>query len=137
VGWATAAVRQRIGRRGAALLFFAFLDLVYCWSLLDPPASARRSPSFVFLAGVAPLWAWAAAWGGVGVTCLVFALRREDAPAFTAAIGLKVMWGLLFAGGWLFAGLERGYVSAAVWLAFASLVGLLAGWPEVPRGESD
>lgn len=127
------ALRQRIGRRGAALLFFAFLDTVYCWSLLDPSASARRSSAFLFLGDVAPLWTWAAAWGAVGATCLVCAFLRRDEVAFSAAISLKVMWGLLFVGGWLFAGVERGYVSAAVWIALALLVGLLAGWPEPPR----
>jgi len=39
----------------------------------------------------------------------------------------------LFAGGQAFANLDRGYVSAAVWLALAFLVGLIAGWPEPPN----
>lgn len=124
----------RLGRRGCALGFFAFLDLVYCWALLFPSETARRTDPLVYLAGVLPLWVWAILWGSVGVTCLVFAFRWEDSPGFAAAIGLKVLWGLMYLGGWLFADLERGYVSAAIWLAFAAFVGLLAGWPE-PNGK--
>ena len=128
----TTMLRERVGRRGAALLFFAFLDLIYCWSLLDPPRSTRDTAASVFLASILPLWLWALVWGIVGVICLVGAFRRRDEWAYTAAIAVKVLWGSLFAGGWLFADLERGYVSAAVWFALALLVALIAGWPEPP-----
>lgn len=125
-------VRHRVGRRGAALLFFAFLDLVYCWSLLDPPRSTRDNAAYAFLASILPLWTWGLVWGAVGIVCLISAFRRHDEVAYTAAIAVKVLWGLLFTGGWLFADVERGYVSAAVWLALALLVALIAGWPEPP-----
>lgn len=126
-------LRQRVGRRGAALLFFAFLDLVYCWSLLDPPRSTRGTVAYAFLASILPLWAWGLMWGAVGVVCLICAFLRHDEIAYTAAISVKVLWGSLFTGAWLFASMERGYVSAAVWLALALLVALIAGWPEPPR----
>lgn len=127
------ASQQRIGRRGAALLFFAFLDLVYCWSLLTPSAAARDSPSLRFIAGIAPLWVWAGLWGAVGLVCLCCAFLRRDQVGFTAAIAIKVMWGLLLVGAQAVGGVDRGYVSAAVWLALALLVGLISGWPEPPR----
>ncbi|MFG3702373.1 hypothetical protein ACLMMQ_29985 [Bacillus mobilis] len=127
---AASGLRRRVGHRGSALLFFAVLDLVYCSSLLFPSPQARRGVSLMFLSGLMPLWAWAAAWGGVGLLCLVQAFRPSDQAAFAAAIGLKVMWGGVTLGGWLVGGVDRGYVQAAVWLAFAGFVGIIASWPE-------
>ncbi len=128
----TGTLRHRVGRRGAALLFFAFLDMVYCWSLFTP-GPARHSPALRFFSDVAPLPVWAGLWGIAGLLCLVSAFRRHDQVGFTAAITIKVMWGLMFAGGQLFGDVERGYVSTAVWLAMALLVLDIAGWPETPR----
>jgi len=122
--------RHRVGRRGAGLLFFALLDLVYAYSLLAPTDAARNSESFRFIADILPLWGWAIAWAAVGVTCLVQAFAAHDRVGFAAAMGLKVLWGVLFLLGGLVAGLERGYVSAAIWLTFAAWIGVIATWPE-------
>jgi hypothetical protein len=127
------SVGHRLGRRGGALLFFAMLDLFYFFNLMFPSKLARSSGTFVFLATVVPLWTWALLWGVVGVVCLVCAFRRRDQVGFSAAIGLKVLWGLVCMGAWWWGGVERAYVTAVVWLAFAGLVGILAGWPE-PNG---
>lgn len=127
-------MRRQVGHRGSALLFFAVLDFVYCYALLAPSASARQSGQLAFLATVLPLWGWAIGWGAVGLVCLVQAFRRRDQIAFTAAIGLKVMWGLVSAGGWIVGGVDRGYVSVVVWLVFAAFVGIIASWPEPPHG---
>lgn len=121
---------RRIGRRGAALLFFALLDFTYCYYLLSPTETLRRSPSFQWLGEIMPLSWWAALWGGVGAVCLICVPRRRDGVAFAAAIALKVLWASVYLGGWFLAGLERAYISAAVWGAFAALVGLIATWPE-------
>jgi predicted MFS family arabinose efflux permease len=134
---AAAGLRRRVGHRGSALLFFAVLDLIYCHALAFPSEQARRSESLRFLAGLLPLWAWAAVWGGVGLLCLVQAFRRRDQTAFSAAIGLKVMWGGVSLGGWLIGHVDRGYVNAAVWLTFAAFVAIIASWPEPPRGWKD
>lgn len=125
---------RRIGRRGAMLLFLACLDVIYATSLAHPPAESARNASLLYVSTIAPLWCWAALWGGVGVVCLVQAFVRHDQIAFTAAMGLKVLWGLTFLLGWLFVGLDRGWVSAVVWLAFAAEVYVVSGWPEAaPR----
>lgn len=131
-----AAVRlqRRLGRRGASLLFFATLDLVYCYSLAFPPPRNRWSPGLTFLDGIAPLWVWAAAWGAVGVLCVCRSFRRRDAPAFAAAICIKVLWAAASAGAWLVGGVDRGYVNVVVWLAFAGFVGIIASWPEPVNG---
>jgi hypothetical protein len=121
---------RRVGRRGSALLFFAVLDLIYSFSLYHPAPRAAATPAFVFIAGIVPLWAWATLWLVVGLLCLVGAFVREDSFAWAAAMLLKVLWGSVFLTGWWLAGLERGWVSAAIWLCSAALVALLAGWPE-------
>jgi hypothetical protein len=129
-----AALRHRVGHRGSALLFFAALDAVYSVSLLFPGARDQWPESLRWLDTVLPLWVWALAWGAVGAVCGWQAFRRRDQVAFACAIGIKVMWGLVSLGGWLVGGVERGYVSAAVWLVFAAFVGIIASWPEPPHG---
>jgi hypothetical protein len=115
----------RIGRRGAALLFFALLDAVYCYGLLTAPRPLV--PFYVWMSGVLPLGLWAAGWGLVGAVCLLFAFRVYDTPAFMAAVALKVAWGLMAFFGWVAGEIDRGYVSAVIWLAFAAFVFLIAG----------
>lgn len=133
VGRVAAALRRaatRVGRRGAFLLFLAMLDLVYAYSLLFPAAEAARSASLRFVAGVAPLWVWALAWFIPGVLCAVQAFRRSDRAAFAAAMCIKVLWGGLFVAGSITGQIDRAYVGAVVWLAFALVVGLISTWPE-------
>lgn len=125
----------RVGRRGAALLFFSLLDLLYAVSLAQPPAEAKLSPTLVFIQQVMPLPAWAALWTAVGVVCLVGAFIKHDRWAFTCAVGLKTLWGGTFLTGWIVADLERGWVSAVVWLAFAVWALIIGSWPEPPADE--
>ncbi len=123
----------RVGHRGAALLFFAFLDLVYAGSLGWAPPSVRETPAYAWLTSYLPLWAWAGLWAAVGLLCLVQAFLREDRAAFACESLLNVGWGVLHVAGWLLDVVPRGYVSAAVWLALAGFVQVIASWPE-PRG---
>lgn len=116
---------SRVGRRGAALLFFVLLDSVYCYGLLTAPRPLV--PFYAWMADVLPLAMWAAGWGAVGAVCLLYAFRAYDTPAFMAAVGLKVAWGLLSFFGWVAGAVDRGYVSAVIWLAFAAFVFLIAG----------
>lgn len=132
---AAARLQRRVGRRGASLLFFGLLDLVYCYSLLFPPPRDRWSTSLTFLDNIVPLWVWGIAWGAVGALCLCRSYRRRDAPAFAAAIGIKVLWSIASLAAWLVGGVDRGYVNAVVWLAFAGFVGIIASWPEPVNGK--
>jgi hypothetical protein len=122
---AAAYLAARIGRRGAALLFFVLLDVVYCYGLLTAPRPLV--PFYAWMNDIMPLGTWAACWGLVGAVCLVYAFRTHDTPAFMAAVGLKVAWGLLSLLGWLAGAVDRGYLSAAIWLGFAVFVFLIAG----------
>lgn len=121
---------QRIGRRGAYLLFLAILDLTYAHGLFFPTERAASSPTYVFLAEIFPLHMWAILWAVCGFICLIYSFKKTDAPGFTAAIFIKTIWALISLLGWLFGDIERGYISAAIWLLFVGVTGLIATWPE-------
>lgn len=112
------------------LLFFGSFDLVYAVSLAVPDAETRGGSLFTWLADIAPLWAWAAAWAAVGLVLLWQAFCRRDSIGYAAAIGLKIGWGVVCLGAWLFGGNDRGYVSAAIFVGLAYVVSVLAGWAE-------
>jgi len=46
-----------------------------------------------------------------------------------------VLWALVFLLGWVFADVERGYLSTAIWGAFAAVLALIATWPEPEPGK--
>ncbi len=122
---------HRIGRRGACLLFLALLDLVFAYALAKLSSTeTAASPTYRFAQTLLPLDVWAALWGGVGVTCLAQAFQRVDRVAFGAASLIKVLWCLMQALGWLLGEIPRGYLGAAIWLAFAGFVQVIAGWRE-------
>lgn len=127
-------IRARLGRRGASLLFFALVDLVYATALGFAPTQTARSSSYAFLASILPLWAWALPWGVVGLLCVYYALRAEDRVAFAAVSALSVGWSVLNLAGWMLGEIPRGFVTAAVWAAFAAFCQMIAGWPERARG---
>jgi hypothetical protein len=120
-----ANLAARIGRRGAALLFFALLDFVYAYYLLN--AAHPLTTLNAWMDTVLPLPVWAACWASVGLTCLGFTLARRDTVAFMAAVAIKVGWGLPALFGWLGGEVPLGYLSAVIWLAFAAFVYLIAG----------
>jgi nitrate reductase NapE component len=122
----------QIGRRGAFLLFLSVLDFIFAYGLAFPTARSAGNPTTMFLASILPLWAWGLAWALVGLSCLVFAFRRKDRIGYAAAMSLKAFWAVLFLIGWLFAGVERGYLSTAIWGAFGFIVWLISGWQENP-----
>lgn len=129
-----ATIGRRVGKRGTVLLFLVLLDALYSLSLAAPAPEARQSPTTRYIASIAPLWVWAMLWAAVGVICAVGAFTRRDQWAFACASGLKVLWGLTFALGWALAGLDRGWVSGVIWLAFAAFVMHIASWPEPTPG---
>ncbi len=119
----------RVGRRGTALLFFAFLDLIYAFNLFRPPPGLTAV--IAFNASVAPLWFWGCLWSASGLLCLYFAFRRRDEIGFAAAVLIKTLWGLLAVGS-AFGGVDRWWVSAAIWLSAAGWIAIISTWPEPP-----
>ena len=117
-------LRHRAGRRGAFLLFLAILDVLYGVALFDPTSPAHRFDLFL------PYPWWAATWVAIGVVCFIGAFVKKDRWAFTLAATLKFSWGLLYSQIWISQGYPYGWVSMVVWLAFAGVVLIIAGWPE-------
>lgn len=126
---------KNVGRRGSALLFFSFLDAFYSWSLLSLPPQAKESPTFQFIDRMVPIEICAAVWGFVGLICLIFAFRRWDGIAFTLAIALFLLWGIVYVAGDVANQIYRGWVGSTIWFAFALFVLLISGWPEAPGGD--
>lgn len=120
----------KVGRRGAVLLFFALLDFVYAYGLLTPTAETLRNSTYMFIGRFGTVQLWAALWAIAGVFCLVNAFRQKDSAGFTAAIAIKILWGLLFLMGWLIGAVDRGYLATTIWLGFAALLFLILSWPE-------
>lgn len=128
-----------VGRRGAFLLFFGLLDVIYAYGLFQAQDAANRSATQSAAARVFPLTVWAVLWLVVGLICVFFAFRREDRFGFVAAVVIKVMWGINMFLAWLLAGLHQGYLAAAVWLSFAVIAYLVSTWPEpapIRRGDT-
>jgi hypothetical protein len=123
----------RVGRRGAALLTLALLDAIYCYGLLNAPRPL--TPFYAWQTTLMPIYAWAIWWAVVGAICLVFAFCTWDTPAFIAAVALKVGWALVALLGWLDGAVDRGYISAGIFLVIAGGVFLVAGGipPAPPR----
>lgn len=124
---------HRIGRRGASLLFLAMLDAVFAWSLATVPPLVEAAPAYLFIDRLMPLPVWAALWAAVGAVCAVQAFVHNDQIAYTLAVALKLGWGGSHLFAWVAYQVPRGYVSAAVWLAFGSWVFIISGWAEGSR----
>lgn len=115
------------------MIFLAFLDFVYAFSLCRPATPATSL--VVFLQSIAPLGVFAGAWLVVGVLCLAGAFGRRRWPwldiwPFLAAVMIKVFWSTLIILGWLIGEVDRGWAAASVWIAVGVLVVTLAGWQE-------
>ncbi len=111
---------NRIGYRGAALLFFALVCAVYCYSLADAPRPLTES--WAWAERVAPLDVWAALWGAAGAVCVVTAFLIRDGLGFFAMMLVSLFWGGLALTGFLWGGVDRGYLTAAVFLPLAGFV---------------
>lgn len=122
-------LRHRVGRRGAALLIFCVLDLVYGMAMLHP-APPGIVPGTVqgWFDGIIGLEFWGWTWVAVGLWVGWFAFQTQDRFGFSAAIGIKIWWGTLCFIGWIMR--EVPVSSAGIWLGLAVLVALIAGWPE-------
>ncbi|MEV7013259.1 hypothetical protein [Streptosporangium sp. NPDC051022] len=128
-------LRHRIGIRGEFLLALALLDVCQCVRLCWPSPDTAASPTSQFLSSLLPLPVWGAAWGVVGVLCLVQAFQCRDGWAFAAASSLKVSWALANGAAWAW-GVPQAWWSVIIWLAFARVVHILAKVPDQPAVSS-
>lgn len=117
---------QRIGHRGAFLLFLAFLDATLAYSLLTVSSA-------LVVHMVLPVTAWAWIWAATGAVCLARAAAQRDRVAFAVAAGTKTAWAGASAYAWLEFHVPTGWVATVIWLAFALTVLLISSWPEPPH----
>jgi hypothetical protein len=115
-----------VGRRGSFLLFLAVLDFVYAWALkLEDTPQQVQKPDFIL-----PWQAWAIWWLTTGVVVMVGAFLRKDVWAFSFAALLKGAWASVSLALWIQGRQPNGWLSAAVWMAFAGTVLVISSWPE-------
>jgi hypothetical protein len=112
----------RTGRRGSFLAFLMILDAVYGYSLIELPRGASR------LDLILPVHVWGWVWVSAAGCCASGILLRKDRVPYMVAALLKAAWGLIFAWLW-YQGLPE-WPSVVIWIAFALIVVLVAGWPE-------
>jgi predicted membrane metal-binding protein len=124
IGGFPSRVLRVIGRRGAFLAFLAILDILIGYSLFT---AVPAHPVDLVL----PLRTWAYIWVGAGAFIATGILTRWDRVQYTAAAGIKAAWGLLYMNMWFHA-VPRAWVSVVIWLSFAAIIALIAGWPEFP-----
>jgi hypothetical protein len=120
----TRKLRDRIGHRGAFLLFLALLDFLYGWSLIITPAPDLRN--------VLPFEVWGVVWIVGGFACLIGAFMRMDRISYGVAATVKAGWAAVWLKIWLFNGdiIPRAWVSVAIWAAFSGIVIIISTWPE-------
>lgn len=123
-------LRHRVGHRGACLLFFALLDLVYGGLLVTTPPTDGTALAYV--AGQwPPLTVWGWLWIAVGVLCTVQAFTRRDTAAFVAAMFIKAAWAV--AHFWAFVdGAPRALAGVVIWGFAMGLVYVISTWQEPP-----
>jgi hypothetical protein len=119
-------ITRRIGPRGAVLLCFAWVDVVFGIGLIRADRAVKANPVYAFPEQVAPLTAWGVLWLAVAAVLIVNAYRLRDAAGYTCAIGIKVLWGVMMLGGWISGDIPRGYVSMSIWLSIAGVVAVCA-----------
>jgi hypothetical protein len=115
----------RVGRRGCFLAFLALLAVLYGYSFFAYTSELR-------LDLLLPARVWGVLWLAVGVVCATGIFTRRDRLQFTTATGMQAGWGALWCHLWLVQHVTGAWVSAVVWIAFAVLTIVVAGWPEQP-----
>ncbi|OPG10566.1 hypothetical protein [Microbispora sp. GKU 823] len=117
------------------LLLLAYLDLVSAIRFAWPSPDVLHTPSYAFLAELAPLWVWAVLWAGVGALCLVQAFVKRDAIAFGFAAALKFLWAAIYLIAWALDEVPQAYVTVTFWAFAALVVHVISTWPEIPKGD--
>ena len=130
-GWLRARgawVMRHAGRRGAFLAFLTLVNWLYGYSLLSVPAAQQRAADLLL-----PWTAWGVIWAATGLVTVAGIFTRRDWIAYGTEATVMATWGVVQLDLWFAHGVPRGWVGAVIWLGFAAIVLVVAGWPEVPR----
>lgn len=122
--------RVTAGYRGRILLSLAVLDAVYAWGIYLSSRHEVPPGSFVYIDKYVPLSVLATVWAGIAALCVINAFRVNDRAGWAGAIMIKIFWGAMSSIGWLTGDVRYGYLSAAIWWAFASIVWTASRWPD-------
>ncbi|MFJ2676411.1 hypothetical protein [Streptomyces sp. NPDC087525] len=123
-----------LGRRGAFLLSFGGLWLLYGFGQLMEPLPDTRG--IRLLLRLMPLDAWAVCWIVAGLFAVVAACLPQglDWFGFPALLLIVVPWMLsYFFSWWPLGDNPRGWVTALIWAVATVPVIVVAGWREPPR----
>lgn len=123
-------LRDRVGRRGASLLFVGVLSLVLTASILTAGPAQLSSPTYAVLSALAPLPVWAAGWGLSVLVCWVQAFMAMDRIAFAVSTAMWWAYGIAYLVGSVSGANPRGWVLGLVWIGFGGWLNLIATWPE-------
>ena len=124
-------VSAKLGKRGAACLWFGIVFLVIGFSLIIGEQTPTLLMNLQFLTGVLPLDVWGSLWVLGGLTFLVAAVRKElELIAFMLGIAITANWSVGYAIQAAIGESSRGWVSAAIYGFFAVLILLISTWAE-------
>lgn len=124
--------RSRLGFRGAILLGFAFIDIVYGLTLLLPSAETRRGSAYAWRSEFLPTELWGVLWVLVGVFLITQAWARRDRAAFAVAIAIKLAWMMVALGSWIVGPVppSQALSLVAIFGAFAWVAFVASLWSE-------
>ncbi|MEV7013090.1 hypothetical protein [Streptosporangium sp. NPDC051022] len=121
---------HRVGFRGSVLLFLALWSGSQAIRLYWVDPAAVGTPTYAYLASVAPLWTLAIPWCVCAVLCTVQAFAVTDWTAFALTSGVLVGWAVIHLVGGIQGAIPQAYWSCIVQVAVAGLILRLSRWPE-------
>lgn len=120
-----------VGRRGAALLFFALIFGTSAFSYLAHPELITQNPNRDLINVLATPQEWGIVFA---VTCFVKIVgsvwRRLQPVAFFLGTALWTCWALAYWVEWIQGAGVYPYLAATIYTALAIFNLIIAGWPE-------
>ncbi|MER5622511.1 hypothetical protein ABT061_15850 [Streptosporangium sp. NPDC002544] len=123
-----------IGYRGSVLLFLALWSAGQAHRFAWPDPAALATPTYVYLASVAPLAVLAVPWAVCAALCAVQSVMLVDWHAFALTAGVLVTWAIIYLAGGLRGAIPDGAWACIVQVTVAGLILRLSRWPDPPRG---
>lgn len=125
----------RFGRRGAALVLFAFVSLVYGFAVAgsDPPR-----PGLEPITRIVELPTLAFCWIFSGVIAIALSILRRSWLGYVVLMPMPIAWAGSYTVSFILQatgtheGSSTAWAGALVWGLLVGLLGIITGWPEPP-----